>query len=319
MVHMTKHFPWLHALTTGLPESIAKKIDPDLAALARVHKGIEDQIHEINLERAQSAEKTTAPKHTQTIFHELLDNPTLPESEKEPKRIWQDGYVTVVAGTLTTADALTWAVYGLLANPQCLVTLKEELATAFPDANASPSLLTLENLPYLTAVLYEALRLSNGVSMRLSRIDPEKAIVYPGPARSDADNTPTYVLPPGTPISMTGILIHLDPKYFEDPLAFKPERWMPNPTTHPLTKYLVPFTRGTRQCLGMNLAWSEMYLTIGMLFHRYGSKSVKRGGDVGFLDLYEFDYKRDLEIVGDGALPLYSTESKGVRILVNKT
>ena len=38
MVHMTKHAPWLHALTTGLPEPVAKRLDPDLAALARVHK-----------------------------------------------------------------------------------------------------------------------------------------------------------------------------------------------------------------------------------------------------------------------------------------
>lgn len=318
MVHMTKHFPWLHALTTGLPESMAKRLDPDLAALARVHKGIEDQIHEIKQERSISPEKAALADNNQTIFHEILNNPNLPASEKEAKRIWQDGYVTVVAGTLTTADALTWAVYGLLADPQSLRTLKEELATAFPDPNASPALLTLENLPYLTAVLYEALRLSNGVSMRLSRIDPEKPILYPGSTGSAKGSSYSYVLPPGTPISMTGILIHLDSSYFEDPLAFKPERWMPNPPAHPLTKYLVPFTRGTRQCLGMNLAWSELYLTLGMLFRRYGSRSVRYDDDVGCLDLYEFDYKRDLEIVGDGALPLYSTDSKGVRILVSK-
>lgn len=226
--------------------------------------------------------------------------------------------MTVVAGTLTTAEALTWAVYGLLSQPVTLKKLKAELENAAPDWRTPPTLVQLENLPYLTAVIYEALRLSNGVSMRLSRIDPEKPIVYQanGPGKSKG---PVYTLPPGTPISMTGILIHYNPEYFTDPLTFDPDRWMPNPPSHPLTKYLVPFTRGTRQCLGMNLAWAELYLTIGVMFRRYGSKEVKSEGDKGVLELHDFNYERDLEIVGDGALPLYSTDSKGVRVVLRKT
>ena len=223
--------------------------------------------------------------------------------------------MTVVAGTLTTADALTWAVYGLLSQPTTLRKLKTELQSAIPNTQSASSLVQLENSPYLTAVIYEALRLSNGVSMRLSRIDPEKPIVYTGKHNGKSYS---YTLPPGTPISMTGILIHYNLEYFSDPLTFDPERWMPNPPAHPLTKYLVPFTRGTRQCLGMNLAWAEMYLTIATIFRRYGSKEVRFEGDQGTLQLYEFDYERDLEIVGDGALPLYSTDSKGVRIIVSK-
>ena len=232
--------------------------------------------------------------------------------------------MTVVAGTLTTADALTWAVYGLLSQPSTLRKLKDELQSAIPDANAASSLVQLENLPYLTAVIYEALRLSNGVSMRLSRIDPEKPIVYTANHSNTNNNDKdkamkTYTIPPGTPISMTGILIHLNPSYFSNPLTFSPERWLPNPPAHPLTKYLVPFTRGTRQCLGMNLAWAELYLTLGMMFRRYGSNEVHDDGDKGVLKLFEFEYERDLEIKGDGALPLYSAGSKGVRIVVSKT
>lgn len=68
----------------------------------------------------------------------------------------------------------------------------------------------------------------------------------------------------------------------------------------------------------MNLAWAEMYLAVAMIFRRYGSREVSSEGDLGALELYEFDYKRDLEIVGDGALPLYSKESKGVRVVVSK-
>jgi Cytochrome P450 len=213
----------------------------------------------------------------------------------------------------------------MLSQPQCLRELKKELATAMPDAKSVPSIVVLENLPYLTAVIYEALRLSNGVTMRLSRIDPEKPIIYTSTTTSkdksaDAPNgkTVSYTLPPGTPISMTGLLIHYNESYFPNHKAFSPERWLPNPPLHPLTKYLVPFTRGTRQCLGMNLAWAELYLALGMLFRRYGSREYKEEGDEGTLELFEFEYERDLEIVGDGALPLYAVGSRGVRIVVNR-
>ena len=273
-------------------------------------KGIEEQIKEI---RASPLEKSSTGNN-QTIFHEVLNNPTLPESEKAPGRLWQDGYVTVVAGTLTTADALTWAVYGLLSQPHTLRELKAELNAAIPDPHTAPEMVTLENLPYLTAVIYEALRLSNGVSMRLSRIDPDKPMIYTNPSTNA-----TYTIPPGTPVSMTGILIHLNSTYFPNPTQFNPERWLPHPPSHPSMKYLVPFTRGTRQCLGMNLAWAELYLTLGMMFRRYGSKEVKGEGDRGVLGLWEFEFGRDLEIVGDGALPLYGVGSRGVRVVVSES
>ena len=38
MVHLTKHFPWLHDLMNNVPLPIADRLDPDLAALVRVHK-----------------------------------------------------------------------------------------------------------------------------------------------------------------------------------------------------------------------------------------------------------------------------------------
>ena len=223
--------------------------------------------------------------------------------------------MTVVAGTLTTADALTCAVWGALSSPTVLRKLKEELNTALPNPDAPPPPFPqLENLPYLTAIINEALRISNGVSMRLSRIDPDKPVVYVEKATDKQ-----YVIPPGTPMSMTGILIHFDEIVFPDPLAFKPERWLgDNASVENRKKYLVPFTRGTRQCLGMNLAYAELYLTLALLFRRYGGMEVRMEGDIGWLGLHEFDYARDLRIVGDGALPLYSTDSKGVRIVVSK-
>ena len=263
--------------------------------------------------RAQVSDAKKDPERV-TIFEEILDS-NLPESEKSTPRLWQEGYVTITAGTLTTADALTYAVYGLLANPDTLRQLRNELSEAIPDANRIPPIATIENLPYLTACIEESLRLSNGVSTRLQRIDPEKPLIYTDTTKSEKGKQ--YIIPAGTPCAMTSMLIHFDGKIYPDPKAFKPERWL-NGGSEKLRKYFVPFTRGTRQCLGMQLAYAELYLTLAMMFRRYGGEEVRMEDDEGWLELYDFDFARDLEIVGDGMLPLYTKETRGVRVVVKK-
>jgi cytochrome P450 len=248
-----------------------------------------------------------APYHT--IFHEIL-NSDLPDAEKSHSRLWQDGQVTIIAGTLTTASALSYVLFSLLTQPDVLYRLKKELKDAIPDPAHLPPLAAIEQLPYLSACIKEGLRLSNGVSCRLQRIDPDNPIVFTDRMRNKGKQ---YVLPSGTPLSMTGMLIHMDSTYFPDPLAFNPDRWLENPG---LEKYLVAFSRGTRQCIGINLAYAEIYVTLAMIFRRYGSAEVKMDDDKGYLELYDTEWHRDLEIVGDGVTPLNRPESKGVRILV---
>lgn len=244
-----------------------------------------------------------------TIFHEILGS-DLPESEKSPSRLWQDGQVTVIAGTLTTASALSYATYCFLTQPDVLRQLREELQRAIPDPRRLPPLATLEQLPYLRSCIKEALRLSNGVSSRLQRIDPDKPILFTDRAMKKGK---AYVLPPGTPISMTGMLMHTDPTVFKAPEVFNPQRWLDRPG---LEKYLVPFARGSRQCIGMDLAYAELYVTLALVFRLYGSKEVRMDGDRGYLELYDTQFERDIEIVGDGITPLNRKESNGLRVRV---
>jgi len=252
-----------------------------------------------------------------TIFHAILQG-DLPEKEMSPDRLWQDGQVTVIAGTLTTAAALSEITYHLLKQPRELETLKDELAKAIPDPTALPETAKLEQLPYLTAIINEGLRLSSGISTRLQRIATDETLIYTAKISDDNQKTvieKQYVLRPGIPLSMTGLLIHHSPTYFEDPMAFRPQRWIDDPI---LENYLVPFSRGTRACVGINLAYAELYLTVAAVFSQYGSREVRFPKDKGFLELYNTSYK-DIEIIGDGVTPLYRPDSKGVRITVHAT
>lgn len=197
--------------------------------------------------------------------------------------------------------------YHLLTIPSVLKKLKVELATAIPDPSVSLPLSALEQLPYLTACIQEGLRLSCGVSSRLQRIAPDEDLLF-------HDGSKQWTIPRGTPVGMTGTLMHYDPSIFPSPTIFRPERWIENPR---LDKYLVAFSRGSRQCIGMNLAYAELYLALAMIFRRYGSVDVRDQADLGAFELFDTTDK-DWVIVGDGITPLTVPESKGIRIRVVK-
>ena len=223
--------------------------------------------------------------------------------------------MVIIAGTLTTAAALSEITFHLLRQPDELRTLKNELAKATANETALLDPVKLEQLPYLTAVIKEGLRLSSGISTRLQRIATDETLVYTAKARQANNKTikeKQYVLRPGIPLSMTGLLIHHSPTYFTDPMTFRPERWLEKPS---LDSYLVPFSRGTRACVGINLAYAELYATIATVFSHYGSPEVQFPKDKGYLELFETS-RRDIEIVGDGVTPLYQPKSRGVRIMV---
>lgn len=193
-----------------------------------------------------------------------------------------------------------------------MAKLKAELRAALPDGPLTTPLAQLEQLPYLSAVIREALRLSYGVSSRLQRISPDKPILYNPP---DGES---WEIPPGTPVGMTSVLVHHDESIFPDSHSFKPERWLDNPR---LDRYLVSFSKGSRQCIGINLAYAELYLTLSAIFRRYGSAELRASGttdegdDEGILELYETSIK-DVAIQADGFVPLPAEGTKGIRIHV---
>jgi cytochrome P450 len=239
-----------------------------------------------------------------TIFYEIL-NSDLPPDEKSDARLAEDGQIVVIAGTLTTAWALCVAVFYLLSQPETLKTLKEELAAAMEGSTEPISIAALEKLPYLTGCVQESIRLSYGVSTRLQRIAPDETLVF-------KDGKKDWYIAPGTPMSMTSSLVHHDESVFPDSRQFLPERWIGNPH---LDRYLISFSKGSRICIGINLAYAELYLGIARVFRRFGSADVRRDGDEGFLELFETS-KDDVDMKKDVVIPLAREGSKGVRVLV---
>lgn len=149
----------------------------------------------------------------------------------------------------TTATVLSIATFHLLAKPSLLEKLQTELRTAVVDETALPLWSTLEKLPYLGGVVLEALRLMYGVASRITLVSPDEDIYYPAASTSATQ----YSVPSGYGIAMSSYMIHMNPSLFPEPSEFRPERWLNSQGQRDkrLEKYLMSFSRGHRQCVGM--------------------------------------------------------------------
>lgn len=100
---------------------------------------------------------------------------------------------------------------------------------------------------------------------------------------------------------------HINPVYFPDPLNFVPERWLNDPKgsdgLHPLGNYMVSFSRGARNCVGMTLALMELHVCLATIFRRHE------------LELYDTT-RDDVDFIMDLVKPMPKPGSKGVRVLV---
>ncbi|KAK8076200.1 cytochrome P450 [Apiospora phragmitis] len=190
----------------------------------------------------------TKDESPRTIVHKIV-NSNLAPSEKKFERVMNDVATITGAGFETAASALRLIFY--------------HLATV--DA-AKDKLKTLEQLPYLTSVIMEGMRLSPAIGSRAARIAPDRDLFYEG------DDGYTMRIPAGTPVGMTTILMHTNETLYPAPLSFNPDRWMDAGARRRLEKTYAPFSRGTRICLGMHLAWAEMYLIVSEVIQHFDIK-----------------------------------------------
>ncbi|KAI9883757.1 MAG: hypothetical protein M1823_004458 [Watsoniomyces obsoletus] len=296
---LIKQFGFLLPLMRSMPESLVLAMDSPLSSMVRLEKDSRVQA-QATIDNKDNPKSTTSHP---TIFQEIVHS-DLPPEEKTVQRVTEDGGSVITAGTVTTAHFLSVTSYHILANPDIHRKLKRELEEVMPNPTELPPLHVLEQLPYLKAIISEGLRMSYGVSTRLQRVSPDSPIKFHD-----------WVIPPGTPVGMSSYLMHNNPDLFPDPDEFRPERYLKQDdanggpdrkgsgSSKRLEKYLVNFGRGTRSCIGMNLAFSEIHHILAAVFRRFD------------LELYETT-RRDVDTQHDFVIPLPALDSKGVRVLV---
>ncbi|MCJ1301335.1 hypothetical protein MMC08_004134 [Hypocenomyce scalaris] len=181
-----------------------------------------------------------------------------------------DGLADIFAGTDTTSTALILTIRAILMNKAIYNKLHAELKIAMPTIDTPPDLVKLEELPFLSACVKEGLRFSTPVRSRLPRVCPPSGWTYRG-----------HFVPGGTLISSSPHLMNYNEKVFQSPKSYIAERWLiDDPAAlKVLEDCWAPFSKGSRGCIGKNLALAEIYMTIGTVIRRY------RLSDVVDLDL----------------------------------
>ncbi|KAF4884779.1 Cytochrome P450 monooxygenase BOT1 [Colletotrichum fructicola] len=251
---LTKHFPLMNRLAVGLPMSIAGMIIPGFAAF---RKQCSEWIGEI--EEKQAKGLTTASDGRPTYFDLLLRSNAKMPNGLNREALVDEAFVLCFAGTDTTGIGLSLGTYYLLKNPEKLNKMLDELKTVKTNAEGLFEYRELCNLPYLVKIL----RLSSPVPGITPRRVPAGGVYVAG-----------HFLTGGSTVSQAIRTIHDNPDIFPEPERFIPERWL-GENGWELEKWFVPFSKGTRACIGLNVAYTEMYLCLANLFTRFNMSLYK--------------------------------------------
>ncbi|XP_028802957.1 cytochrome P450 CYP82D47-like [Neltuma alba] len=167
--------------------------------------------------------------------------------------------VLILAATDTTTATLTWALSLLLNNREVLKKAVDEVdGQVGGERLASES--DLKNLPYLQAILKETLRLYPAAPLNLLHKSMEDCTVA------------GYHIPSGTHLLTNLSKIQRDPRVYEDPLEFRPDRFLSTHQDLDLRGQhfeLIPFGAGRRMCPGVSFALLMMQLTLANLLHGF--------------------------------------------------
>lgn len=163
----------------------------------------------------------------------------------------------LVAGHETSATGLAWAMHHLAHHPEEQVRLREDLREALGEGPVQVA--ALEEVPRLTAVVRETLRLSPPLA-QVGRI-------LAAPFQVDG-----WTLPPGVGVVPCIWITHRDPELWPAPERFLPERFLP--LERPDPSAWLPFGGGARRCLGEAFAMHELRTALAVMVLRVRAEPV---------------------------------------------
>ncbi|KAG5656897.1 hypothetical protein KAF25_011066 [Fusarium avenaceum] len=163
----------------------------------------------------------------------------------------------IVGGSDTTSSTMANFIDFVSRDPDLQSQLQQEIDTVFPgqpDENWVPSEKEAVGVPLLVATLREVMRLRPTSATGLERITPPGGRVIAG-----------EYIPGKTVVSVPTVGIMMDPKVFDSPEEFKPQRWL-EPNSNKLLGSFFPFSTGPRACIGRNFAWMEILKAMVIIF-----------------------------------------------------
>jgi cytochrome P450 len=201
------------------------------------------------------ADRRRSPEDRGDLLSILLQAQDADDGSRMSDRQVRDEVMTLfLAGHETTAVALSWTWYLLAQHPDVDLRLADELGTALD--GRPPAVADLPALRYTEMVVMESLRLyppAYGIGREAAR--PTEAAGHPVPA--------------GGVVIMPTWVVQRDARWFDEPEAFRPERWADDAIRRLPRFAYFPFGGGPRQCIGNTFAMMEATLILAAIAQRF--------------------------------------------------
>jgi cytochrome P450 len=167
----------------------------------------------------------------------------------------RDEIITLfIAGHETSANALTWGWYLLSQYPEVEAKLLHELDTVLQ--RRTPTFADIAKLTYTDQVVREILRMYPVAWNQTREVLTD--------VRFGDD-----LIPKGSTIIISPFVVHHDPRNYDDPECFDPERFAPDAPNPVPSNVWIPFSMGARYCIGRPFALMEMQIALAMIMQRY--------------------------------------------------
>lgn len=176
-------------------------------------------------------------------------------AQMSEKQVRDEILTLLIAGYETIANLLAWALWLLAQRPEADALLHAEAKTLL-SGRAGFVAADCDRMSYTKRVVLEALRL------------------YPpgwfvGRTALADVRLGGYAVPKGTAVVMSQYVMHRDPRFYDEPERFKPERWEGDFLERLPRGAYFPFSAGDRHCIGEGFAWQEALLILATLFERW--------------------------------------------------
>lgn len=205
------------------------------------------------------AERRASGRDTGDLLSMFLHAQDEDGSRMTDKQLRDETITLFLAGHETTASTLSWTWWLLAQNPAAEAKLHDELDSVL--GGRAPSLDDLAKLPYTANVITESLRLYPA-AWGLARIAIED------------HELAGYRVRKGMGVAMAQWVVHRDPRWYESPEVFRPERWE-NDLMKKLPRFAYfPFGGGPRQCIGNSFAVMEASLILTTIAQRFRLRIV---------------------------------------------
>uniref|UniRef100_T1JKI8 Cytochrome P450 n=1 Tax=Strigamia maritima TaxID=126957 RepID=T1JKI8_STRMM len=166
-------------------------------------------------------------------------------------------WILFIAGSKTTVTTLLWAILYMALYPKVQKKVQDEIDDVVGMQRAPSS---TDKLPYTEATLLEIQRCGSVVPLNLEHRNSEEANLF------------GYKIPKDSRVISNLWAIHHDPKLWNDPHKFMPERFLNAKGEVEKPEYFIPFSIGKHICIGENMAKLELFLYLTSILQRFDIK-----------------------------------------------